>query len=67
MYKPLLNKAIALHQQGDFETALLLYQELLAKHPNVADAHHLMGVVHLELQQFDTAIASIQNKVIAIA
>ena len=63
MYKPLLNKAIALHQQGDFETALLLYQELLAKHPNVADAHHLMGVVHLELQQFDNAIASIQKAI----
>ena len=63
MYTPLLNKAIALHQQGEFEAALLLYQEILAKNHKVADAHHLMGVVHLELQQFDKAIASIQKAI----
>jgi hypothetical protein len=49
MDKPLLNKAIALHQQGDFEKALLSNHEVLVQNPNVADAHHMTGVVYLEL------------------
>jgi tetratricopeptide (TPR) repeat protein len=63
MHKPLLNKAIARHQAGEFEAALVLYKEIIASHPKVSDAHHLLGVVYLQTQQFVKAIASIQKAI----
>ena len=63
MHKPLLNKAVALHQQGAFNAALDLYQEILGINPDLADAYHLMGVVYLQTQQQENAIKSIQKAI----
>lgn len=63
MHKPLLNKAVALHQQGAFNAALDLYQEILVIYPDVADAHHLIGVVYLQMQQPENAVKSIQQAI----
>jgi predicted TPR repeat methyltransferase len=41
----LLQQAVALHQQGRFDAALVLYQQVLAAEPRQFDALHLSGVI----------------------
>lgn len=43
---PLLHQAVAQHQAGQLEAAAALYRQLLAAHPDHADALHLLGLVH---------------------
>lgn len=40
-----LNDAVALHQQGQFEQAIMLYSDILKIEPKHFDAIHLLGVV----------------------
>jgi tetratricopeptide (TPR) repeat protein len=63
MHKPLMKKAIALQEQGNYDAALTLYKKILFKFPRLADAHHLMGVVYLQTQQFDMAITCIRQAI----
>lgn len=49
-----LNKAIELHQSGDYEQADLLYQKVLDSNPENANALHFYGLLHFhrgEMQQ----------------
>ncbi|WP_426189207.1 tetratricopeptide repeat protein [Massilia sp. DWR3-1-1] len=41
----LLQRAVALHQQGSFDAASALYQQVLAREPRQFDALHLAGVI----------------------
>lgn len=61
MHKPLLNKAISLHQKGEHECALNLCQELVVTYPRVADVHHLQGILYLEINQPENAAACISQ------
>lgn len=61
MHKPLLKKAISLHQQGEYKCALNLCQELLVIYPRLADLHHLKGVIYLEMQYPEKAAACISE------
>jgi len=46
--EPLISKALALHESGDLQGALDLYQEVLKSDPKDFNAHHLIGVIHLQ-------------------
>lgn len=48
-------QALALHQQGDLETAKLGYQQILAAAPEHFDASHLLGVALMQQGQTDVA------------
>ncbi len=54
--KGMLEKAIALHQQGELDAAEQSYREILAINPNEADALHLFGVINAQRGDLDTAI-----------
>ncbi len=41
----LLQQAVALHQQGQFDAALALYRQVLQREPRQFDALHLSGVI----------------------
>lgn len=51
-----LEKAIQLHQSGDYQQAQDLYQQILADEPSNAEANHLMGLLAAQQNQIDTAI-----------
>lgn len=40
-----LNAAVGRHQAGDLEVARAMYQDILQRHPDQADALHLLGVL----------------------
>jgi tetratricopeptide (TPR) repeat protein len=44
-FSRMLDKAIALHQQGKFDEAELLYLTILASQPDHLDATHLLGLI----------------------
>ena len=46
----LLQRALALHQQGKFAQGQALYEQVLAKDPKNFDALHLLGVLALQTQ-----------------
>jgi tetratricopeptide (TPR) repeat protein len=52
----LLSLALQQHQRGFLDQAARLYQEVLAAHPNDADALHLRGVVALQQGDFYQAV-----------
>jgi len=39
----MLDQAVALHGQGRLDEAARLYEQILAVHPNVIDARHMLG------------------------
>jgi predicted TPR repeat methyltransferase len=59
-----LQRALALHQRGEFAAAMPLYREVLAAQPRNADALHLLGVA---LRQAGDAAAAAASIAAAIA
>jgi tetratricopeptide (TPR) repeat protein len=57
----LLQEASQFHQKGQLEQALSIYQTILAKHPQQADALHLSGVVAFQQKRPEEAIALLQK------
>ena len=51
-----LQKAIALHQQGQLVQAEALYLQLLQMEPRNADAIHLLGVIAYQSRKFQIAV-----------
>ena len=56
----LLQRAVGLHQQGQFDAALALYQQVLDADPRQFDALHLSGVIARQQGQPDKAVALIE-------
>lgn len=54
-----LRVAVRAHQQGELQSAAAIYQKILTRQPNHADALHLLGVVLAETGRYDTALACI--------
>ncbi|MDQ2961694.1 MAG: tetratricopeptide repeat protein [Pseudomonadota bacterium] len=59
----LLNRALELHRGGCLEDAAAIYQQLLTENPGHADASHLLGLVCLRNNDFDSAIRLIRDAV----
>jgi tetratricopeptide (TPR) repeat protein len=55
----LLQRALAVHQQGRLTEADALYREILAQDPEHFDALHLSGVIAYQQGRYDAAVASI--------
>jgi predicted TPR repeat methyltransferase len=53
----LYNKALKSHREGDFLKAQTLYQKILKKNPQHAASMHQLGLLAVQLNQLDTAIA----------
>lgn len=53
--QPLLTEAVRLHQQGQLVEAGNLYQSVLAIDPHNGDALHLLGLIALQTQNFQSA------------
>jgi len=51
-----LAKAVALHQKGEREEALKLYEEIIEEDPKCFDAIQLLGVVLLQNSLFEDAL-----------
>ena len=56
-----LQRAFALHQQGQLEAATALYQEVLATQPDQLDALHLSGMALHGLGRLESALASFER------
>ena len=59
----MLEKALALHQQGHLARAAALYRKILARNPKNADALHLLGVIELQQQNPSAAVALIDRAI----
>ena len=51
--------AMTLHQQGRFEEAQLLYENVLRVDPSNADAWHLSGLIYLQRQEFEASASRV--------
>jgi predicted O-linked N-acetylglucosamine transferase (SPINDLY family) len=60
-----LNQGITLHKSGRFEEAKKIYEEVLKKNPDNFEIINLLGIISLQLQNYDEAIILI-NKAINI-
>jgi protein O-GlcNAc transferase len=58
-------RAVMLHNQGQLAEAEKIYRAILAQEPDNPDALHLLGVIALHNQNFDTALEYV-NRAIAI-
>jgi tetratricopeptide (TPR) repeat protein/SAM-dependent methyltransferase len=63
--RTLLAEAVRLHQAGRFDQAAPLYQQVLAREPQNADALNLLGMVALEAGQAEVS-AELIRKAIAV-
>ncbi|NBQ39696.1 MAG: tetratricopeptide repeat protein, partial [Alphaproteobacteria bacterium] len=54
--QPLLTQAVQLHQQGQLVEAGNLYDSVLAIDPHNGDALHLLGLIALQTQQYQSAV-----------
>ncbi len=59
----LMRKASTAHQQGDLATAARGYRKALKEVPRCADALHLLGLVHYQQQDFETAVTLIEQAI----
>ena len=50
------DEALRLHQQGRLDEAELAYRQLLCEQPDHAGALHLLGVVHHQRDEYETAL-----------
>ncbi len=60
-----LTEAVRLHQAGQLDQAAALYRNVLAAHPDSADALHLLGMIALQQGQAKTAV-ELTRKAIAL-
>ena len=61
--KQQLIAATEAHRAGDFVTAKSLYESLLASDPRDPDALHLLGVLHHQAGDHDSAVEMIENAI----
>jgi predicted O-linked N-acetylglucosamine transferase (SPINDLY family) len=54
-----LASAVVLHRRGSFRDAAARYAEILGRDPNHFDALHMLGVVHIQLGEFEKALEQI--------
>lgn len=59
----LMQTAIRKHQDGDLDSASRLYQQVLAKTPNNADAWHLAGVLSHQVGQSKNSLVFMQRAI----
>ncbi|HET7097975.1 MAG TPA: tetratricopeptide repeat protein, partial [Casimicrobiaceae bacterium] len=59
----LLKKALELHRADRLDEAAAIYRKLLAENPAHADASHLLGLVHFQNKDFDSAIRLIGDAI----
>jgi len=57
----LMRKASTAHEQNDLATAARGYRKALKEVPRCADALHLLGLVHYQQQDFETAVTLIEQ------
>ena len=57
----IMRKASSAHQQGDLATAARGYRKALKEVPRCADALHLLGLVHYQQHDFETAVTLIEQ------
>ena len=58
-----LEQAIQLHQQGSFDIARGLYQQVLANDPSNAAAHHFFGLLEHQTGNFPSAMEHLQTSI----
>ena len=56
-----LGRALALQREGRLPEALAAYDGLLARHPDLGDAAHMLGVIHLESGNFGEALRHLRR------
>ncbi len=59
----MLRQAVAKHGRGDLEGAQALYRKALRAHPNLPDAHNLLGVVARQRGDIATALRETERAV----
>jgi tetratricopeptide (TPR) repeat protein len=59
----LLNTGLAHHQAGQLQQAEAAYRQILAQHPNHADALHLLGVIAHQVGQHPAAVDLISRAI----
>ncbi len=62
-YSANIQQAFSLHQQGQFEEALQLYEKLLSQHPDDSELHHLVAILLAQLNQLDEAINHLNQSI----
>lgn len=62
-YEIIFKSAIEYHQQGEIDLARMVYQSILQKYPDHADALHLLGVLTSQAGLFDQGIELIQRAI----
>lgn len=63
MNKQRIKEAQQLHQQGNLDDALKIYQELLSENPNNADILHQIGILFAQMQHLPQALQSIDQAI----
>ncbi len=56
-----LHRALALQQRGDLVQAAAAYREVLEHSPDVADAVHMLGVIHLQVGNYPEALRRLRQ------
>lgn len=62
-YENIFNTAIEYHQQGEIDLARMVYQSILQKYPEHADALHLLGVLTSQAGLFEQGKELIQRAI----
>ncbi len=60
----LMRKASTAHQKNDLATAARGYRKALKEVPHCADALHLLGLVHYQQRDFETAVTLIEQAIV---
>ena len=63
MAKEALKEGCSLLEQGDFESAITAFTEVLLVHPESAEAYHNRGIAHANTCQFDKAVRDLTETV----
>lgn len=61
--KQLIEQAFALKNEGRYEEAEQLLKQALQRNPNLAEAHHLLGLVYCFTGMFDESIQELETSV----
>ena len=60
----LLEEAIFLHKKGKLKEAENLYKSILKSSPNNFEVVHLLGIINIQLKQFEAAISWLKKTII---
>jgi tetratricopeptide (TPR) repeat protein len=56
-------KAGALANEGKLDEAVAVFEALLESHPNIADIHYNLGLLHVQQEEWGPAIASLEKAI----